>query len=147
MYVDLTTIVTSDAILGFALHSKSFTRRTYNTTSRVFNIIYLRMTQVSKLYLFWFDIEKSYLGTVRRLDLYKRVTSLQIRTFLQVNEAYRLFKQMNYRLKCAQQAYYTQLLIPTIIGSRFFGKYQYTFKRAEKLKYLWNLIYNKLYEI
>lgn len=33
MYVDLTTIVTSDAILGFALHSKSFTRRTYNTTN------------------------------------------------------------------------------------------------------------------
>lgn len=58
MYVDLTTIVTSDAILGFAFHSKSFTRRTYNTISRVFDRIYLRMTQVSKLYVFWFDIDK-----------------------------------------------------------------------------------------
>lgn len=104
-YVDLTTIVTSDAILGFALHSKSFTRRTYITIYRVFDRIYQRMTQVSKLYVFWFDIEKSYRGTVRRLDLYKRVTSLQIRAFIQVNEVYRLFKQMNYRLKCAQQAY------------------------------------------
>lgn len=121
-YVDLTTIVTSDANLGFALHSNSLTRRTYTTISRVFDRIYLRMTQVSKLYVFWFDIEKSYLGTVRRLDLYKRVTSLQIRAFIQVNEAYRLFKQMNYRLKCAQQAYYTQHLITTSIGSRFFSK-------------------------
>lgn len=56
-YVDLRTIVTSDAILGFALHSKSFTRRTYNTVSQVFDRIYLRITQVSKLYVFWFDIE------------------------------------------------------------------------------------------
>lgn len=107
MYVGLTTIVATDAILGYALHSKSFTARTYNTTSRVFNIIYLRMTQFSKLYLFWFDIENSYLGTVRWLDLHKRVTSLQIWAFIQVNEVYRLFKQMNYRLKCTASLLYS----------------------------------------
>lgn len=107
IYVGLTTIVTTDAMLGFALHSKSFTGRTYNTTSRVFNRIYLRKTQFSKLYLFWFDIEKSYLGTVRWLDLYKRVTSLQLRAFIQVNEVYGLFKQMNYRLKCTASLLYS----------------------------------------